>query len=528
LLKLPYNSELVVLSRNGVHLHGTEGAIVVTSLRLLFVPGFIDVNKLVSELLGSKANGVGLAEVIDSFKVRGLGSAEVIEAALKNIDSDGSGTLDAKELKTFLSSELKHQQPAGGTTVMSFAHGGIASIAATAAAASSSGANERPLLLSFAIDALRVSVASFATKSASGKSFVSYQVEVTSLATAETWVVERRYREFLDLRTAIQALAPGALPPLPSKGFLQPVVLVQRRFGLDSFLAALLKVATARCQLFADFLGATAALQAAAEEEEEEDQEERLDAMSPDQRIAAAFLAQAQPREEARPGKQLVLLTKTGARFVFRVPDAETPAADWCAALADFHTTRSKDAFAVDPTHFPARSADWPTGEALMRAEYARVGAFAVGSKWRLFDNSDFAFAPSYPSVFAVRQLSWHHQKLNSLIFMNTPVPTMSGAKKRLGRNGDRVCRAAVKATGARTHLAAPQRHSALPKQSTSRRAEGSKRTQPKVPPPRCDPRHSARLHASHHGRTAETQRHSQRGGSKQKLRNVITFSWLT
>jgi len=97
----PPSPERVIYHRNGVVLHGIEGALVVSSVRLLFIPGFNDVNKLASETAGSAESGKALSEVADMFKAKNLGNADEIETALKNIDTDGSGTLDADELKAF-------------------------------------------------------------------------------------------------------------------------------------------------------------------------------------------------------------------------------------------------------------------------------------------------------------------------------------------------------------------------------------------------------------------------------------------
>jgi hypothetical protein len=397
----PPSPERVIYHRNGVVLHGIEGALVVSSVRLLFIPGFNDVNKLASETAGSAESGKALSEVADMFKAKNLGNADEIETALKNIDTDGSGTLDADELKAFLLKELKPKLTSRPAAIVSFSHGSIVSVASFAAVSSTSlDTDDNPHPLSFSSDVLQASVVSFNTTRAYGVSHTVYTIEVKSLANSETWTVERRYSEFDHLRTDIQAQTSSSLPNLPPKSYLKPVALEGRRVGLDTFLAKLLATEGARGEPLAEFLGATALLRAAAETEEAE--EEKVNALMPDQRVAAAFLAHAQPNDSSKKGTQLMLLTKIGTCFIFRVPDAETPAAEWCSALSTYHSECIKDTFSPEPALFPARSANWLAGEDSMRAEYDRMGAFATGSKWRPFDNGDYTFSPTYPSVFAV------------------------------------------------------------------------------------------------------------------------------
>lgn len=398
----PSSSEGVVYYRNGVVLHGVEGALIVSSVRLLFIPGFIDVNKLASEMVGSAESGKTLSEVAAMFESNNLGNADEIEAALKSIDTDGSGTLDADELKTFLIKELKPKLTGSPAAIISFSHGSIVSVASSAGASSTSlDTDDKPRLLSFPSDALQTSVASFATTCTHGLNRTFYKIEVKASSTSETWTVERRYSEFDHLRDDIQAQTSSTLPKLPPKGYLHSVVLEDRRLGLDTYLTALLGTEGARGEPLAEFLGATAALRAAAENEEAEE-EEKVETLLPDQRVAAAFLAHAQHNDSTKKGKELLLLTKVGTCFVFRVPDAETPATEWCSALNAYHSECTKDTFAPDLSLFPARNATWLSGDALMRSEYERMGAFATGSKWRAFNNGDYTFSPTYPSVFAV------------------------------------------------------------------------------------------------------------------------------
>ena len=63
LFKLPAD-ELVMDYRNGVQLLGsiTTGALVLTSFRVLFLPGFVDAERLVQELVGS-GHGIDLKKV---------------------------------------------------------------------------------------------------------------------------------------------------------------------------------------------------------------------------------------------------------------------------------------------------------------------------------------------------------------------------------------------------------------------------------------------------------------------------------
>ena len=371
--------EMVLARCDKCKLHGSSsGLLLLTQLRVLFVPGFIDIAGLAADIMGGTRGEMSAAEMSTALKSRGV--VGDLEGFVQKVDANGDGSLSRAELVSFLETTARGEFK-GSVVQMPAAHIVDMGLAKSGSAESDDDESEG---LAFAAGAVTAEVVSHNTKQSSRGSYVSYRIQVT--AAGEQSSVGHRFSDFAALRAELAADGVASLPPLPPKTrFFAGVDSDVRQQALDAFVKELLGVASARGAVLADFLGATARLRAA----------ERLAGASSEQRVADAIFTQGTAHDHDS-SVDLILSTKLGEALVFRLPQAESGAA---LAFAQKATTVAKAgnfSAAFPEAHGPSSVL---SGAAMMRAEYKRLGAEV---QWRLIENEDYSVCSSYPQVFAV------------------------------------------------------------------------------------------------------------------------------
>ncbi|KAK7241228.1 phosphatidylinositol-3,5-bisphosphate 3-phosphatase [Aureococcus anophagefferens] len=212
--------------------------------------------------------------------------------------------------------------------------------------------------------------------SVSGGAHVEYHVSVRAHATS--WVVSRRYSEFLALRDRVCKLV-GAEElkdvPFPRKQVLSSDIS-DRREGLEIWLAAAVQTdACLKCGAFLEF----------------------LDERGADHFVELAKDVRDAQQSDASPRASHPHVEGDRAYVTLRGGDCGALRLGLDKALGPAFARAAAALAGETPRLFPGVS----RRRKVMDDEYARLGVFD-DARWRVVDNATYEVAPTYPPQFAV------------------------------------------------------------------------------------------------------------------------------
>ena len=416
----PPRVERIILSRDHVGFDGgrdgrsdpVTGLLILTTLRLLFIPRFVDVQSIVSSVFeGAAASELSLREVRNSLRKQGVLSDKAMVAAVADMDVNHDGLLSKAEFCSYLAASF------GVAGVWQLPAGCIAEthVSASAAAAASAAADHKchdsaASRNAAALEGLQAKVVSFSK--ASKGNFASHTVYIIAVSTADErsrWTVSRRYSEFVELRKGLEAIVGKGkdLPPLPPKQAFRTLGaedLSARSAGLSSFLGKVLKNDACRssealmCWLHSYVL--TELIQERA-------------SMPIAERLSTVLANQGSGK--TNPATAIDIHSKDTRRFLFLCPDAQqnndgAPSADdWCKLLQRNIAKLNEEAlfsscFLPSPPP-PSSGAVRSSARPSIEEEMCRFGLQAEDAGWRYYHNEDYQIS-SYPAKFMVPALA--------------------------------------------------------------------------------------------------------------------------
>ena len=248
--------ERVLWARDDISLAHSEqrGALVLTSLRLVFIPGFQDISHIVDVTLDGD-DSVDIGDVCETLAEKTFlqWSEQELSSFLYTLDTNGDGKISRNELSTFLISKIMAGSPRNGFSVP------VARIAKFKVKASTMIEKEEEDeetggSRSFDEGRIEVCVRTFEVRNKT----VVYLIDVRDTVNdRKPWTVERRFSEFETLKASISSVAPNGVPHFPMKKPKFMTSKERRVRKLGNFLSDLLLMPEARNEMFANFLGAS-------------------------------------------------------------------------------------------------------------------------------------------------------------------------------------------------------------------------------------------------------------------------------
>lgn len=420
----------------------TRGALILTNLRLIFIPNFVDIKQLVEATLGDKQEK-SVDEVAQSFEARGMGiNPTELQEFLVTVDTNGDGKLSGEELSAFIVTHMeKFMKPERfkGFRIPIFQIGNVKlpKQGDSSRIGLDDDDDDERKLVKFDEGDIEVSVVSFERKYSrkyplGGVKNTYYMVNVlvvgipdddttessmpppTSLLPSSTSgaeideevdecdvdsakidvndkkakrgeVVHKRYSEFITLRDALisgSSVRLEELPQLPKPKEAYSTSRDSRRLAdVGKFMDAVLKFESTRNPLVAEFLGVTESLLNLQKVQTEKDEEEKRAMMSADRQLASALLADFNKTLSNKPGHPIRVVAKTGFQAIFVIPEEENSSASiWSSNLKKEIAWLRAEGDGPDAFSIPEdfKGLKVSNGVKLMGEEYARFGINTV------------------------------------------------------------------------------------------------------------------------------------------------------
>ena len=394
----------VVLNSSPQSIDNERGLLILSSFRLIFIPRWLDIDAISSEIFELATDDINLHDVEVKLKERSTMTRDHLHGIFESMDFNHDGSLSREEFTQFLTRSMM-------SDAIHSIQLPVAAISRIDASNAENTEHNQPRQYGAEkMEDIQANIVSFAHHSSgllSGSHYV-YTIAVGLIDKQFQWTVSRRYSEFVMLRKQLFDVleSQNSLPPLPPKApfkTLRPNDLEARKSGLSKFLEGCLMIPEYRNSIaMADFLHTWMA-----------EDHKNLDVSSSNATVLGDLMDSS--LVDSASMKTLSIASKDCRRFTFFVTDhikteqiateastteSTESASVWCEGLQ--LATRRLNEKAFIPSSLSLQSHLGVIGDEAKRLGIETESKDGEKYHWRFVDNSSFELCSSYPAFFLV------------------------------------------------------------------------------------------------------------------------------